>query len=121
MNMLFLLNAARFPRGKGKGGGRWAQHWTGCDENDVEAFEIDREGWTAAAKEVEGLPWHQGVLTGVEKFMTSWHEKQEGESHKPAIDRDEKDQQGNKETTTCLLYTSPSPRDRTRSRMPSSA
>ena len=24
-------------------------------------------------------------------------------------------------TTTCLLYTSPSPRDRTRSRMPSSA
>ena len=26
-----------------------------------------------------------------------------------------------KELTTCLLYTSPSPRDRTRSRMPSSA
>ena len=25
------------------------------------------------------------------------------------------------DTTTCLLYTSPSPRDRTRSRMPSSA
>ena len=25
------------------------------------------------------------------------------------------------EATTCLLYTSPSPRDRTRSRMPSSA
>ena len=29
-----------------------------------------------------------------------------------------KDRDGNK---TCLLYTSPSPRDRTRSRMPSSA
>ena len=28
---------------------------------------------------------------------------------------------GDQETTTCLLYTSPSPRDRTRSRMPSSA
>ena len=28
---------------------------------------------------------------------------------------------GNIETYTCLLYTSPSPRDRTRSRMPSSA
>ena len=27
----------------------------------------------------------------------------------------------NGKTTTCLLYTSPSPRDRTRSRMPSSA
>ena len=29
--------------------------------------------------------------------------------------------QGSPETTPCLLYTSPSPRDRTRSRMPSSA
>ena len=29
--------------------------------------------------------------------------------------------QGAKPTTSCLLYTSPSPRDRTRSRMPSSA
>ena len=28
---------------------------------------------------------------------------------------------GSGKTTTCLLYTSPSPRDRTRSRMPSSA
>ena len=28
---------------------------------------------------------------------------------------------GDTEATTCLLYTSPSPRDRTRSRMPSSA
>ena len=29
--------------------------------------------------------------------------------------------QGNFESLNCLLYTSPSPRDRTRSRMPSSA
>ena len=29
--------------------------------------------------------------------------------------------EGNKDIKTCLLYTSPSPRDRTRSRMPSSA
>ena len=28
---------------------------------------------------------------------------------------------GDNDTITCLLYTSPSPRDRTRSRMPSSA
>ena len=31
------------------------------------------------------------------------------------------DIKGNKDIKTCLLYTSPSPRDRTRSRMPSSA
>ena len=31
------------------------------------------------------------------------------------------DQRGDFTTNTCLLYTSPSPRDRTRSRMPSSA
>ena len=30
-------------------------------------------------------------------------------------------QQGPQQPNTCLLYTSPSPRDRTRSRMPSSA
>ena len=32
--------------------------------------------------------------------MTSWREKQEGERHKRAIDRDNNDQQGIKETTT---------------------
>ena len=31
------------------------------------------------------------------------------------------DREGGNKVTTCLLYTSPSPRDRTRSRMPSSA
>ena len=39
--------------------------------------------------------------------------------HNPLKDiRDKKDPQGN---IACLLYTSPSPRDRTRTRMPSSA
>ena len=32
--------------------------------------------------------------------MTSWHKKQEGESHTQAVDRDKKEQQGNKETPT---------------------
>ena len=73
---------------------------SGCHEDDLEAFGIGKEGWTAAAKEGEGIPWHQGVLRGAEKFMTSWHEKQEGESRKRAFDLDEKEQQGNKETTT---------------------
>ena len=36
--------------GKGKGCGRWGQHWMGCHEKDLEAFGIDMEGWTAAAK-----------------------------------------------------------------------
>ena len=79
---------------------RWGQHWKRCHEDDLEAFGIDKEGWTAAVKEGEAIPWHQGVLRGAEKFMISWHEKQEGESHKRAIDRDKKEQQGNKETTT---------------------
>ena len=35
--------------------------------------------------------------------------------------RDWEDQQGQKHYKTCLLYTSPSPRDRQKSRMPSSA
>ena len=38
----------------------------------------------------------------------------------PILD-DEGNLTGDTETKTCLLYTSPSPRDRTRSRMPSSA
>ena len=37
------------------------------------------------------------------------------------IARAEKSKDLNTYITTCLLYTSPSPRDRTRSRMPSSA
>lgn len=86
--------------GKGKGGGRWGQHWMGCHEKDLEAFGIDKEGWTAAAKEGEGIPWHQGVLRGAEKFMTSWHKIEEEKSCDRAIDRDKKEQQGNKETTT---------------------
>ena len=86
--------------GKGERGGRWGQHWKHCHADNLEVFGIDKEEWTAAAKEGEGIPWHQGVLRGAEKFMTSWHEKQEGESHKRAIDQDKKEQQGNKETTT---------------------
>ena len=37
------------------------------------------------------------------------------------VDKDELDNIALESTRTCLLYTSPSPRDRTRSRMPSSA
>ena len=36
-------------------------------------------------------------------------------------DEDDEDDEADEEDLTCLLYTSPSPRDRTRSRMPSSA
>ena len=39
----------------------------------------------------------------------------------PVIDRVEYDLKNDQTHPTCLLYTSPSPRDRTRSRMPSSA
>ena len=45
-----------------------------------------------------------------------------GESGKSMSARASRDEQGKRQhPNTCLLYTSPSPRDRTRSRMPSSA
>ena len=64
-----------------------------CHKEDLKAFGIEEKGWTTAAKEGEGIPWHQGVLIGADKFMTSWHEKEEKESRKRAINRD-KEQQG---------------------------
>ena len=69
-----------------------------CHGDDLEAFGLDKGGWTATAKEGEEIPRHQGVLGGAEKFMMSWHERQDGGSYKRAIDRDKKGQQGNKET-----------------------
>ena len=42
-------------------------------------------------------------------------------SQKGINDREDLAEQSIEELTSCLLYTSPSPRDRTRSRMPSSA
>ena len=55
-------------------------------------------------------PWWQGVVEHADYetvfYSTTWEPN-------PNIT--------NSQTTTCLLYTSPSPRDRTRSRMPSSA
>ena len=46
--------------------------------------------------------------------------KEEGSSE-PVKDESVTDQKSDTVSETCLLYTSPSPRDRTRSRMPSSA
>ena len=42
-------------------------------------------------------------------------------SNTPTLSLDVLDSSASAEFTICLLYTSPSPRDRTRSRMPSSA
>ena len=55
-------------------------------------------------------------ILGIEKEV----EKVEKE-FKPLVPRKEDKQKEDVDNDYCLLYTSPSPRDRTRSRMPSSA
>ena len=74
-------------------------------EEDLKAFGIKFEGRHEAAQNVGR--WFRWVEEGAEVFMQKWHK-------------------GEKEATTerhrtCLLYTSPSPRDKRQSRMPSSA
>ena len=60
------------------------------------------EGYTSEFRQVSELDSGEGKLTLSDLRSTSW-EDAAGKSYR------------------CLLYTSPSPRDRTRSRMPSSA
>ena len=74
-----------------------------------------------------GLPLHQGMLNYFDRadnaFVSAYRKHRKGEDgfdveveylSSPSID-------GRVLVISCLLYTSPSPRDRTRSRMPSSA
>ena len=53
---------------------------------------------------IDGIPNKRVVTSGIEALKAVWH--------RGAVDADGK---------TCLLYTSPSPRDLSTSRMPSSA
>ena len=65
----------------------------------------------------------QGIADGeVAKGIKAYNPITSGQLTKEEIELSSKDQdRALKITNTCLLYTSPSPRDRTRSRMPSSA
>ena len=57
-----------------------------------------------------GHRWENASGQEIGVVLSGSYTEQEATSFRPRVDRD-----------TCLLYTSPSPRDRTRSRMPSSA
>ena len=89
-----LLLAGRLEKGEDPGPGQPAQHWQkslrddfkafgalhGSTPTDRRTFGVDRLVWTDAARKEEGVPWYTGVLLGAERFMTSWHKSQEGDS-----------------------------------------
>ena len=62
-------------------------------------------------KEDAKKPWEKGVQPVVDAPAVSVMKLERADSYQRTVVH----------TGTCLLYTSPSPRDRTRSRMPSSA
>ena len=70
----------------------------------VYVIELSRKVFTEDRKFREANPQYNGVLECLYVGQTSKTPQERFTQHK-----------------TCLLYTSPSPRDRTRSRMPSSA
>ena len=69
--------------------GSFIKGWNGklrnCPPN------VDRAVWTLAAKMDDGASWHKGVLQGAEKFMASWHKKEEEASRRRATKRDSRD------------------------------
>ena len=81
------------PKGNESQSARFAAESYDAELNDV--------GWPV---QINGITWQEFFMTWQEnrdKFSSDWHRL--------------------KLLRSCLLYTSPSPRDRTRSRMPSSA
>ncbi|CAM9745870.1 unnamed protein product [Ectocarpus sp. 12 AP-2014] len=48
-----------------------------CIEIPVPKGTAPKLKWTEAAKVEGGVPWHATVLQGAERFMTSWHKKEE--------------------------------------------
>ena len=58
------------------------------------------------------------IAGGIRSTLTTWGTKRQSEAFSKANGLSS---QAIQNVRTCLLYTSPSPRDRTRSRMPSSA
>ena len=54
-------------------------------------------------------------------MIENWYEDVEAANYRAAAGNNSADQELGERVYTCLLYTSPSPRDRQKSRMPSSA
>ena len=87
--------------GEDPGKGHPEQNWLDCLNDDFEAFGamdgstvdnrltfgVNRVVWSLAAKVDAGVPWHKGVLQGVENFMTSWHKEEEEASRRRATKR----------------------------------
>ena len=92
-------------------------------EGDV--IELDANEWTSDALSMA----LRDVLTGAEDAVSLWLDNPADDTDEtfarlgmePQRDLFRMERSIPLEQRTCLLYTSPSPRDRTRSRMPSSA
>ena len=79
---------------------KFTSHHEGMDSSNFTMYGVDTtEQGVANTAGSQYTPAHAGYV-GITTYM---------------------DMHGNLRVKTCLLYTSPSPRDRTRSRMPSSA
>ena len=79
----------------------------------------------------------EDILAAAKRFMVRWHEEEKEEEEEEKEKEEEAEEaekrvgsatypswvavKGNEGRGGCLLYTSPSPRDRQKSRMPSSA
>ena len=66
-------------------------------------------------------PQYEDFKKEVQSFCKEYKDLRFVDSSQSPLASDGKGKHGPELTRACLLYTSPSPRDRTRSRMPSSA
>ena len=88
------------PPGEGSRKQPWEQHEEQQSDEDDGDDDVSVRGDADTPEDAGALP---------ETSAASQNERQEEQTSEPAA------------TTTCLLYTSPSPRDKRQSRMPSSA
>ena len=87
------------------------------DFDDAEKKRLSAEKSSESKKnKIEEEKSKSNVVRRVKKTEASKKQTRPSQIKKPSYSRDD-----NKKEKSCLLYTSPSPRDRTRSRMPSSA
>ena len=88
------------------------------ENREIRVVTIDGEPWFVAKDIVEALEYSDATLSNIGDAVKHVPEEWKGRFPIPTPG-------GTQEMLTlsesCLLYTSPSPRDRTRSRMPSSA
>ena len=93
---------------------------------DIEQKISDKEAEEAFVKIFKWMgedPSREGLLETPKRVVKAFKEYFKGynEDPKKVLEKTFGDVEGYDDMVICLLYTSPSPRDRTRSRMPSSA